>query len=109
MARYIRMGVTLPSHSWESPHGFRFEAPYVSLTKNINTEGIKIFESAYEDKAVVIGVLYFYRDEQARRCCKLPIHKEEVRCFIPYAELGNPFQHLYAEVKKRFPDAVDNL
>lgn len=101
------MGVVLTEGEWMSPYGFRFSKPYVCVCKNINSTNIRIFESEWSDKVAIQALVLYYCDEESRKLGALPIQKETVMTFVPYAELGNPYKHIYEELKKRHPSCVD--
>ena len=102
------MGILL-TETFETPFGFLFNQCYINIVKKCDDRGILITESVFSDKAMIQATIDFYKDKEARQLLKQPIQKEKICCLIPYTELGNPFVHIYDEIKRRYVGAIDDV
>lgn len=93
------MGLIVPQV--ETPFGILLTDAYVSVSK----EGINI--TGNENTIVIKYFVRTYKDEESRRNGLQALKYEFLDTEVALQDLGNPFSHIYAALKSKYPDSAD--
>jgi hypothetical protein len=101
------MGLIIPQLI--TPFGNTVERAYLNIAKDQSTGVIFVRDSDEPDMYYIVSDFRIYVDKLFRETGMRPLLTLSCNFTVPKADFGNVFTHIYAELKRKYPDAVDDI